>query len=268
MSANTLTGSAPAHAAPRPQRAPSRATRALMRTELKLFLREPVAVFWGVAFPVVLLVILGVATGHDHGSKDLGGLRAVDVYVPIVIAMSLGMLGVNALPPTVAAYREQGVLRRLATTPAGAPRVLGAQLAIFALVGAITTVLLVVVGKLAFSVSLPGSPVGFVVAVILSALSLVAIGLFIAAVAPTSKFANAAGAMSFFPLLFFAGLWVPRDVMPAILRHVSDATPLGAGVQAMQDATAGSFPGLLQLGVMVAWTVVFGAAAIRLFRWE
>lgn len=258
------------HAAPRTRRGlrPSRATNALVRSELRLFLREPVGVFWGVAFPVILLTILGVATHGEHPSKNLDGLRTVDVYVPIVIALSLGMLGLNALPPALAGYREQGVLRRLATTPVGARRLLGAQVTVYGGVGVLSTILVLLVGWLAFGVSLPHQAFGFVLTLALTGASLLAIGLLITALAPTAKIANAAGAMSFFPLLFFAGLWIPREVMPSVLRHVSDATPLGAGVHALQDATTGSFPGALQLAVLAAWIVVCGAAAIRLFRWE
>jgi len=36
--------------------------------------------------------------------------------------------------------------------------------------------------------------------------------------------------------MFFAGLWVPQQVMPPVLRDISDYTPLGASVQAIQDS--------------------------------
>ncbi|GAB2566557.1 hypothetical protein Aab01nite_46170 [Paractinoplanes abujensis] len=42
------------------------------------------------------------------------------------------------------------------------------------------------------------------------------------------------------------------------LRTISDLTPLGAGVQALQDATGGSCPSLLHLTVLAGWTVAAG----------
>jgi ABC-2 type transport system permease protein len=69
-------------------------------------------------------------------------------------------------------------------------------------------------------------------------------------------------------MMFFAGLWLPRAQMPPLLRHISDATPLGSAARAIGDTMAGHWPHALALGVMAAWAIACGAAAIRLFRWE
>ena len=69
-------------------------------------------------------------------------------------------------------------------------------------------------------------------------------------------------------LMFFAGLWIPREAMGDTLRAVSDATPLGAGVGALQDAMAGTFPAAGHLLVLAAYAVAGGLLATRLFRWE
>jgi hypothetical protein len=37
-------------------------TRNLIRTEWRLLRREPLVLFWGVAFPVILLVVMGLAS--------------------------------------------------------------------------------------------------------------------------------------------------------------------------------------------------------------
>lgn len=244
------------------------ATRAMARMELRLLLREPAVLFWGVAFPVLLLVILGVASSGSAPDPELGGRSLVSVYVPIVIGMSLAILGVSQLPHALAGYRERGVLRRLATTPVGPSRMLVAQASVIAVTAVLVLVAVLVVAALAFGVALPKAPLGFALAFVLTALSLAAIGLVIAAVARTEKAATAAGAAAFFPLMLFAGLWLPREYFPDALRTASDATPLGAGVQALQDAMSGSFPSLTALAVLTAWVLVFGVAAVRLFRWE
>ena len=241
-------------------------TARLVRTEAKLFLREPLAVFWGVAFPVVLLVVMGLAS--DKPDRDLDGLRLVDAYVPILLAFTIAVVGINALPTALAGYRERGVLRRMATTPVAPVRVLGAQLAVYVAVIVAAGVLVLAVARIAFDVGLPGQAGGFLAAFVLSAAAMLGLGLLLAAVAPTMRTANALGAIAFFPMMFFAGLWVPRETMSATLRHVSDATPLGAGVAALQEAMQGQAPHLLHLAVLAAWAVAAGAAATRLFRWE
>jgi ABC-2 type transport system permease protein len=70
------------------------------------------------------------------------------------------------------------------------------------------------------------------------------------------------------PLLFFAGLWFPRERMPPVLQHISEWSPLGASVHALQDSMQGTFPSAQSLLVLAGWAVVFGFLAVRFFRWE
>ncbi len=242
--------------------------RKLIGTEVRLLLREPVAVFFAVAFPSLLVIILGSIPSFRQPDKDIGGLRVIDLYVTIAITLVLAMLALQGAPGVVATYRERGVLRRLSTTPVHPARLLGAQLVTWVSTALLSAVLVMLVGRIGFSVPVPHELVGFLVALLLSAAALFAIGLFVAAVAPNGKAGNAIGVMLFFPVMFFAGLWVPREAMPAALRRIGDFTPLGAGEQALHDAAAGAWPHLGQLAVLVGYLVVFGAAAARLFRWE
>jgi ABC-2 type transport system permease protein len=237
-------------------------------TELRLFVRERVGPIWGMGFPLLLLVIFGSIPSFNRPSADFGGLTELDVYVPILVAFVIAMLSLNALPPVLAGYREKGVLRRMYTTPVGPSRVLAAQLAVNLTVVVATVALILAVARLGYGVLLPRQLAGFVIAALLTAAALMAIGLFVAAVAPAGRAAQAIGTIVFFPMMFFAGLWLPIAQMPPVLRHISHATPLGAAVQALQDTAQGHWPHPLQLLTMAAYAVVFGLAAARLFRWE
>lgn len=247
--------------------APSSPLRSLARIEALLFLRERAGPIWAIAFPPVLLVILG-SVGGRKPDQGLGGLTLAATYVPIVIAFSLAMLALNVMPPVLGSYREKGVLRRMSTTPVPPTRLLGAQLAVYLTVAAVTTVIALAIGRLVFDVALPGQAAGFVLALVLAAAALFGVGLTISALVPTGRAANAAGALTFFPMMFFAGLWVPRAAMPDALRHISDYTPLGAAVQALQDSSAGHWPHALHLGVLAVYAVGFSVLAGRIFRWE
>jgi ABC-2 type transport system permease protein len=243
--------------------------RRLTLTELRLLARERVGLFWGIGFPVVLLIIFGSIPGFRHPvSKAVPGVSVLDAYVPILIAFVLAMLALNVLPATLAGYREKGVLRRLALTPVGPRRMLAAQLILCTGMSVITLALILGVARIAYHVPLPRQAAGFALAAALAILALLSIGLLYAAVAPTGKAANALGAITFFPLMFFAGLWLPIADMPSVLRHISHATPLGAAVQALQDSWQGQWPHPLQLVTLAAYAVVFAVAAARLFRWE
>ncbi|HEY2551128.1 MAG TPA: ABC transporter permease [Streptosporangiaceae bacterium] len=247
----------------------SRALLLLTRTEAALYIRERAGVFWGLAFPVLLLIIFGSIPGFCSSvSPSLPHLSVLAAYVPILIAFTMAIQAVNAMPPVLAGYREKGYLRRLATTPVGPARVLLAQFLVTITVILTALILLLAISRLAYSVPLPRQAGGYILAVLLTAAALLAIGLFVAALASTGRAANALGAVLFFPMMFFAGLWLPMAAMPAVLRHIAYATPLGAGVQALQDATLGHFPHPLQLLVLAAYALVFGVAAARLFQWE
>jgi ABC-2 type transport system permease protein len=237
-------------------------------SELRLFLREPQQVFFALAFPSILIVILGSIPAFREPSADLGGLRVIDLYVPIAVALILAMLALQVTPLVLATYRERGVLRRLATTPARPVTLLGAQLALSLLTAVVSTALVLVIGRLGFGVHLPASSGSFLVAFLLTGAAVFALGLFIAAVAPGGKAANGIGTLLFFPSMFFAGLWTPREAMPRILQRIGDFTPLGAGERALHEATTGHWPSLISLTVLVGYFVVFGFAAAKTFRWE
>ena len=245
---------------------PRRALKNLALTEARLLLREPVALVWGLAFPMALLAVMGLASSGPQ--SDLGGLRLVAVYEPILIAFVTVAFAIQGLPAVVAGYRERRILRRLATTPVGPVRVVAAQLAVNLAVALVATAGILAVARLGFGVPLPGQPAGFLVTYVLAAAAMLGLGMLIAALAPTGRAAGVVGTMLFFPLMFFAGLWIPRAQMPASLRQISDFTPLGAAVQALQDSMRGAWPHPAGLAVLAGYAVVFTVAAVRFFRWE
>lgn len=239
----------------------------LLRTELRLFLREPMAVFWSVLFPVVLLIVLGIAT-PSKPQRSLGGVKFIVAYTPVVMVFTLAILGLSALPMALAAYREKGYLRRLSTTPVGAARLLGAQLALIFGVTVAAVTVIAVVARIGFNVGLPSQFGGFVLAMLLGTAAMLGLGTVISALVPTQRVAGVVGSLMFFPMMFFAGLWVPQAEMGSALRHISQYTPLGATVAAVRNASAGQWAGTVHLLVLVAWALILCAGAARLFRWE
>jgi ABC-2 type transport system permease protein len=68
--------------------------------------------------------------------------------------------------------------------------------------------------------------------------------------------------------MFFAGLWLPRALMPNLLVDISNYTPLGAAVQAIQASILQGFPPAAPLLVLAGYALVFAFLAKRFFRWE
>ena len=56
--------------------------------------------------------------------------------------------------------------------------------------------------------------------------------------------------------------------MPAVLLDISNYTPLGAAVEAIQDSVRTGFPPAAPLLVLAAYALVFAFLARRFFRWE
>src|ERR1700733_6259708 len=258
-----------AAAVPRAARRRSAMTQ-LVITELKLFTRGRAAVGLGLSagIPLLLVIIFGGIHSFKTPVKAFGGLTTLDVYIPILLVFAMALLSLVALPATLATYRELGVLRRLKTTPAGPVRVLAAQLAVTLAVAVCPVVLRVAVARIGYDVAAPRQIGGFVVGGLFAAAALMATGLFVAAVAPNAGAARGIGAILFYLMMFFAGLWLPIPDMPRVLQHISHATPLGAAVPALQNATLGHWPTGLQLVTMAAYAAGCGLAAARLFRWE
>jgi hypothetical protein len=76
-------------------------------------------------------------------------------------------------------------------------------------------------GRIAYRGALPRQPAIYVLVLLLAAVALLALGLLIAAVAAGTRVAQGIGTLIFFPLMFFAGLWVPIPTMPNVLRSVN-----------------------------------------------
>jgi ABC-2 type transport system permease protein len=131
-----------------------------------------------------------------------------------------------------------------------------------------TTLLLLAIGRIAFGVGLPNRWPLYLLELLLTITAMLALGVLIASLASSSRVANAVGAIVFYPMMFFAGLWLPRESMGTVLRHISDFTPLGAGVGAMQDATRGAALAPVHLIVVLVYAVVCAGLAIQSFRWE
>ncbi|RVX45962.1 ABC-2 type transport system permease protein [Nonomuraea polychroma] len=242
--------------------------RKILIVEAKLHLRDWPYMLFTIGLPVGLLVVLGL-TIPTMSKIGAGGLRAVDTQLPSMMTLlSLLVLACNVVPAVLSTYREQGVLRRMSTTPVHPARLLAVQLLINLAAGVVSTTILIVSARLVFGAAMPRQWAWFVLVFLLGTAALLAIGLVIAALAPNGKAAPGIGSVVMFPLMFLGGMWVPREVMPDALRTVSDFSVAGPVAQALRDTWAGQAPQPLHLAVILGGLVLFGGLAARVFRWE
>ncbi|WP_406515146.1 ABC transporter permease [Streptomyces sp. NBC_00873] len=253
---------------------PARATAtstpwaAVLRTETRLFLREPGSLFWILVFPTVLLTILGLIPSFRDPDDALGGRRVIDLYVPVSVLLAMIMAGLQAMPPVLTGYRERGILRRMSTTPVRPSALLTSQIALHGAAALGSAALVTAVGRTTFGVTLPGQPFGYVLALLLATASVLALGALLCALSRTTKASAAIGSVVYLVMMFTAGVWIPVQTMPDTLRRIVQATPFGAASQALDRAASGGWPGWAQLGVMALWATLVTVLATRLFRWE
>jgi ABC-2 type transport system permease protein len=244
------------------------ARTAVLRSEIKLYTRDISNVLLSIAFPPVLLVILGLIPPFREVHQEMDGLRVIDLYVPVVMLISLISSALLIFPPILTGYRELGILRRMSTTPIRPSTLLSTQMWLNGVMATASAVLCLIVGWLAFDVALPRQAAGYVLTLLLAAWASLAMGALVAARAKTAKHATGIGVALFFPAMAFAGLWLPLRIMPDILATIAEFTPFGAAASALDQAALGIWPDWQHLVVLAVWAVITTAAAVRWFRWE
>src|SRR5687767_1693140 len=125
----------------------------LTRVETALLFREPAAVAFTLALPLVLLTING-AQGNDPQAGP-GGVGIVDALVPGYLVYVMATSGIMSLAETLADYRDRGILRRMRISPLRSWQILGSHALTHLAMSLVGAVILVLVGKLAFGLRLP-----------------------------------------------------------------------------------------------------------------
>jgi ABC-2 type transport system permease protein len=237
--------------------------------ELKLFLREPMAAFFTLAFPLMMLFLFGSIYGNKP-SSFLGGYGMVDISVPAYTAMIIGSSGLLSLGISIATYRETGVLKRLKATPIRPQTILGAQVAVIYLMTAAGMALLIVAGKSVYELRFGGNLLSMFAGFTLSAMSIFAIGFVLASLAPTARVAQVAGMVIFYPMIFLSGATIPRETLPEAVRLYSQVLPLTHAVTLLRGLWAGGVwvDYSKEVIILVALAILAVFISAKTFRWE
>ena len=250
-----------------------RAFGLLVASEIKIAIRRPVGLLVAVGIPFVLLVIFGSIPATTRPDKALGGISFFNLYVPTLMVFVLIAVGLAGLPQQLATYRQQGVLRRMSTTPVPPSWLLAAQTTVSLILAVIGIGILLGAGAGAFGLALPHDVGGYLVsfvALVLTAAATIGLGLLVAAVARTPQIAQALTLVLLLPAGVLLGPVRPDsgDPLAAGLRHLQGA-PDRRGLQRRSTPpSAARLPGIEPLLVLAVWAVGSCVAASRLFRWE
>lgn len=234
------------------------------RAELVMTLRRGESLLLALGIPVVLL---GFFTVVDVLPLPPGTTDAVDFLAPGVLALAVMSTALVGLAIATGFEREHLVLKRLATTPLGRPRLLAAKTA------AIVAVELIQVAVLAAEAAALGwrpdlralGPAA--AAVVLATVAFAGLGLLMAGRLSGLTTLAAANGLYLF-LLLLSGMLIPFASLPAPVAAVARALPSGALTEVLRQALGGGSVGGRAVLVLAAWAVVAPVAAALTFRWE
>ena len=246
-----------------------RALWKLTFNQIKLYLREPIALFFTLAYAPMMLVLFAAIYGNEP-EELFGGLGTVDVSVPAYIGLIIISVGLMSIPIATSSSRESGVLRRFRVTPLSPALYLISDVLVYFLMTLIGVILLVLVGKFGYAMRFDGNWLSILAGFSLSALAVFACGYLIAGLAPTARIAQTVGMVIAFPMMFLSGATIPLAVLPDGVRAVSRFLPVTHVVTLMQglwkgDAWSGHLTEVvILLGVLAVGVIL----AAKTFRWE
>lgn len=246
-----------------------RAFYAMLVSELKLLTRNFIYMFFNFVFPPAMLLLFGSMYGNQP-TEFFGGYGAVDVLVPSYIPMILAVAGIMGLPLQLSMYRHYKVLKRFRATPVSTGTIMWPHLLINALLCLGGIILLILVGRLGYDLHFMGNAYEFIVALLLSITAIFSLGFMIAAVAPNNRAASLIAYLVYFPMLFFSGSSLPREIMPDAITSVAKVLPLTHCVTLLKGVWLGGTLGDygLELVFLGGFAVLFTVISILTFRWE
>jgi ABC-2 type transport system permease protein len=228
-----------------------RETLLIFRRSMRLSLRQPVWVIFGVIQPLLYLALFGPllkkvvsAQGFPHGN-------AWQVFVPGLL-VQLGLFGAAFVGFGLVAEIRSGVVERMRVTPASRVALLLGRVMRDVIVLVVQGCLLIA-AAFAFGLRAPAS--GIVLGLAIVALLGVAFSSASYAAALILRSEDALAPLFnglVVPLLLLSGILLPMSLAPAWLRYISDANPLRYVVDGVRS---------LFLGHVSSSTTVWGLVA-------
>ena len=233
------------------------------------FWRNPMAAFFTVAFPLMILILTCLMFGS--AKSDVGG-KSIPVASFQVIGMAVYgvvMCCFTNLATTILFDRDMGRLKRIQGTPTPASAYVAARIVFSMLVGVSTALLCVGFGVLFFGVQVTlATVVPFVLIVLFGGAALSAVALASASLIPNSQAGPAVLNGLVFPILFLSGVFFPMQNAPRWIQVVAGIFPVRHFSEAATGAFFGTGIAATDLLVIAVWGVLGAAVAARYFRWR
>ncbi|MFC9431339.1 ABC transporter permease [Streptomyces sp. NPDC059255] len=233
-------------------------------------IRDKATLFFTFAFPLLFLVVFGlIFRGQEVAETD----RPYISYIaPGVMSWGVANAAVFGVAFTLMQWRRDDLLRLIRMTPTPLTSVLASRYVLALGVGVVQAVVFIVVAMLPlFGLELDARwPLALPV-LVLGITAFLTIGVVIGSYARTPEAVAAIANCLMVPMAFVSGSFLPLDMMPSWLQTFSRVLPL----RYLNDAASAALAGrgdlgdiALGCGGLAVFTVVFGAIALKTFRWS
>ncbi|MCI0426192.1 MAG: ABC transporter permease [Actinobacteria bacterium] len=241
------------------------------RYQNKIFWRTPIAAFFTIVFPLLLLVLFTALFGNE--TIEAYGITTAQYYTPGLAVFAAMSASYTNLAIGTAIARDGLILKRIRGTPIPPWAYLTGRVVSAIYLAFIALVLMMLVGVIFYGIqvyprTLPSAIVTFLVGV--GCFS--ALGMLVAALSPSGEAAPAITNATLLPIAFISDIFIPIEDPPAWMEVAGSIFPLKAFAVAFRDAFDPNLTGAQfhwpELGLMLAWGVAATLLAIRLFKWE
>ncbi len=237
-----------------------------LRSEQLVFWRSREAAFFIFLFPLLLFVLLGSVY-----TKKIYGVPAPEALLAGIVGYGCANTAFAGLAIQLVVRRENGILKRLRSTPLPPTTYVASLLVSTLVVFALQTIALFLLGRALHSTPFPPDVGSFVVTIVIGAAVFAALGTAIASVIRSAEGSSAVVNAILLPMAFLSGSFGSTLHYPAFLRAIGDVLPLKYFidlVNAVYLRGHGVWTRPEDLAVLAAW----GAAGLIFtrfkFRWE
>lgn len=235
--------------------------------EIKLYLREPAAIFFTMLFPLMLLFIYGSIYGN---APLIDGFGVVDLYISGLIAMIIVNVTIVGMPISISVYRERGILRRFLATPLRPIALIGANIIVSFLMSGFSSALTILVAKLAFNLRFSGDIFSTILAIIISIASFVPLGFLLAGLPASARTTQTVSMAVFFFMFFLSGAAIPVEEFSPLIKNISEYNPLTYVVNLLQNLWVGKtlYDLTKEISILGVIFIVATFISAETFRWK
>lgn len=198
-------------------------------------------------------------------------IRYVDWVIPGILSMNIMFSALFGVGYVIVRYRKNGMLKRLKATPVTAFEYLAAQVVSRLTLIMVITVFIYYATNLFIGYAMYGSHVSLFVIFALGALSMISLGLVVAARITSEETAGGLLNLISWPMMFLSGVWFSLEGTNPIMQQLAQVFPLTHVTTAARSIMidgAGLLENSTHVLVLLGQSMLFLIIGARMFRWE